>query len=309
MRLFDKIGHAITQHGRFRVRVKTTTTRDLDTGTDVINGFSIHIGGQKNDCVYVTIPLTGSVGQFVRLDSMQGCSLDPPYTVGGNRTVTMGLLALSLVLDLFPRIQTLELNDSASFPCELPDGNKYQLNMTEYELFFKQAAYYERRFGATLINPDLRRMYEHMKSAFTDPAQKPPKFDFKVPELQAFLEPLYNSSSTWKEFAEKIEGAYNVKGESKKCAAVYIWLKSALLQIGTNVSFSGHAWKIHLNPKMHRIQHKTALISGGGASRRSGTRRVQKVHTLSEPRPQEYFAMDWATVLPSKAIVSLTKQT
>jgi hypothetical protein len=213
-------------------------------------------------------------------------------------------LGFSLIFDLFPHIKTLELDDSASFMCELPDNKKYATNMTEYELFFNQSAYYESRFGAKLSNPDMQRLYESIKPSFTDPSKKPQTFDFRIPELEKAFAPLYAESETWKEFAEKIETAYKSKEGGKKCAAVYIWLKSALSHICNNISFSGQKWSIELRKDMHKIPYKATSTGGGKSLTRRRSRRQRTllddndINGIVGPTPQEYLSMNWSTVLP-----------
>jgi hypothetical protein len=85
----DRTGYAKTSVGKFRIRIKEMSTLDLYTREKVISGYSIHIGGKDIECVYITIPKGGTTGTLVRLDSKTGCSIDPPYTVGGKKTIEM----------------------------------------------------------------------------------------------------------------------------------------------------------------------------------------------------------------------------
>jgi hypothetical protein len=280
-------------------------TLDPATREQIVMGHSIHIGGPSQNCVYITLPIKdrGTEGHFVRLDAIGGCTMDPPHTIGGKKTVDMVHLAFSLIMEWFPHIKSLILDDSASFLCELPDGKSYGVNMTHYELFFNQNAYYEGRFGAHIADPVLHPGYQTLKKSFTDPSKKPPIFDFQSPQLNETLGPLYAESNTWKEFAEKIDEIYKGMRGVKKCALVYPWLNSVFHYLNSDTSYSGLKWKIDLNRGTHKIPFKVIKTGGGSGTRRKSlrTRRIEAgkfdIYTIVGPDPEEYNKMDWSEVV------------
>lgn len=276
---------AKTNFGNFKVIIKPDITFDMQTREKIQVGYSIQVGGNIHTCVYLKIPLSGKEGYFTRLDSKEGCSLDPPYTVGGEKTVGMVKLAMTVAKEKQSELEILKLQDSASFPCLLPNDKYYQVNSTDYDLFFYQQSYYEKRYGAILINPDLRRLYEDKKKHFTDPTKKPSEFDFLETKLHEQMTPLYQTSSTWKEFADKLSNIW----KEKKCTAVYLWLKTALSKIFDSVSFAGQDWYIVLNSE-HIISYKK-IQNGGRQTRKQ--RRIKTIDIHQYPSPEEYLKMNW----------------
>lgn len=202
-------------------------------------------------------------------------------------------LAMTIAKETNPSLQSLTLQDSASFPCKLPNGKNYRVNSTDYELFFYQKSYYDKRYGATLINPVLRTLYEQSKSFFLNPDKKPNEFNFMEPVLQEQLMPLYKKTNTWKEFADAISEIW----PEKKCTAVYIWLKTALSSICNAVSFAGQDWEIILSDE-NRITYEI-VQKGGNRTRKNKSKNRIKFSKLYEyPPPSEYLMMDW--LLPRK---------
>jgi hypothetical protein len=282
----EEVFTAKIAEGTFRVSIKPHMIINQQTRQLEHKEYSIRVGGKIPDCVFLKLSKDGTQGDFTRLDSKEGCSLDPPYTVGGEKTTTMGKLAMTIAKELNPNLKVLTLQDSASFPCELPDGKMYQVNSADYELFFYQKAYYDRRYSAILVNPILRSMYEDYKANFTNPEKKPADFDFLEPTLNKVLQPLYMSTKTWKEFIDAISESWK---HEKKCKLVYLWLKTALLKVFNNVSISGQAWEIHLTSE-HTVPY-TKVKVGGKYTRKS--KRTNHIG-LPYPAPRDYFAMDWS---------------
>jgi hypothetical protein len=279
---------ARTTFGTFRVSIKPDTTIDRDTRQVITIGYIIRVGGKVPDCVFLKIPIDGTEGSFTRLESKEGCSLDPPYTVGGEKTIAMAKLAMTIAKEKNPKLQVLKLQDSASFPCLLPNGKYYQVNSTDYDLFFYQQSYYEKRFGAILVNPIMRKLYQESKINFDNLDKKPYSFDFLETKLTEQLLPLYNDTKTWKEFANEV----STKWKDNKCTIIYIWLKSALSVIFDSVSFAGQDWQIHLGSE-HYIPYKKIQGQSGGKYTRKTRKNMQiKIHQY--PSPSEYLAMNWS---------------
>ncbi len=279
---------AKTALGTFRVSIKPDTTIDRDARQVITIGHIIRVGGKVPDCVFLKIPNNGIEGSFTRLESKEGCSLDPPYTVGGEKPIVMAKLAMTIAKEKNPNLQILKLQDSASFPCLLPDRKYYQVNSTDYDLFFYQQAYYEKRFGAILVNPVLRKLYQESKTNFVNLDKKPDTFDFFEPKLAEQLVPLYSKTKTWKEFADEV----STKWKDNKCTILYIWLKSALSVIFDSVSFAGQDWQIHLGSE-HYIPYKKIQGQSGGKYTRK-TRKNMHIKIHQYPSPSEYLAMNWA---------------
>jgi hypothetical protein len=130
--------------------------------------------------------------------------------------------------------------------------------MTLREIAFYQQSYYEKRFGAYLASPELRKIYNERKKGFLE---KPPKeFSFQNKDLNEMLGLIYSESSSWKEFFEKIQDMPN------NCEIMFPWYKNALSSIFKSVSFERQEWIINLyqNPKVFPVKYSKITILKGG---------------------------------------------
>jgi hypothetical protein len=117
---------------------------------------------------------------------------------------------------------------------------------------------YEKRFGAYLASPELRKIYNERKKGFLE---KPPKeFSFQNKDLNEMLGLIYSESSSWKEFFEKIQDMPN------NCEIMFPWYKNALSSIFKSVSFERQEWIINLyqNPKVFPVKYSKITILKGG---------------------------------------------
>ncbi len=288
----EKTFIAKTHLGIFSVSVKTEIGIDYESRNVVQKGTIIRVGGKKSDCVFIQVPMNSVVGQFTRLDAMDGCTLDFPYSVGGEKTVEMVKLAMTIAKETNPQLQSLTLQDSASFPCKLSNGKYYRVNSTDYDMFFYKQSYYEKRYGATLINPTLRKLYEETIPNFSNPDNKSVEFDFLEPTLQEQLDSVYKQTTTWKEFADAISEIW----PEKKCTVVYIWLKTALSRICNSVSFAGQDWEITLSDKnmvKYEILQKGGKRTRKNINRYESNKKTKLFKIFEYPPPSEYLAMDW----------------
>jgi len=246
-------------------------------------GVVLNIGGRDNYCVQIKVPYEGTVGKILWIQSgkKNECSIDNEEQ-HGEKLIHMVHLGITIAKEYNSKLEYLELNDSASFDCILPDDKKVAMNATDHDIAFYQQSYYEKRYGAVLIDAKLNEEYENDKKRFIDKAKKPPLFDFMNNDIEKELMPLYSSSETWKEFFDKINEIY----KKKKCSVVSVWLKSALLHIFNNRSYSGLNWSIDIRNMPYIRYEERKLVKSGGRSRK------QKKY-VREPYLPEILAMDW----------------
>ena len=265
---------------------KLTATKDIQ-GIYSINatqkeiGVILNLGGKDTNCIQINVPYEGTVGKLLRIQAgkQNECSIDNKEQ-RGEKLIHMVQLGITIAKEINSTLDILELEDDASFDCELPDESKIAMSSTDHDIAFYQQSYYEKRYGAILINDTLREEYNNDIKGFNDPSKKPIIFDFKNNEIEKELLPLYNSSKTWKEFFDKI----NKKYDKKKCTVVVLWLKSALRHIFNNKIYSGQDWKIDVKKIPKIIYEERVLLKSGG------TRKKEKYVTNSMLR--NIFDMD-----------------
>jgi hypothetical protein len=242
-----------TRIGKFRVKVEPRMHIQF--------GYNISIGGKKDHCIHITT------------DSTHVGMLHNDKLIRGPATIHMLNLAFTIVKETAPHVTHIHFTDNSSFNCNVSDGQTLGVSIALYELAFHQATWYERHFGAELENPAFRALY--IKDGFY--RQKPRTFDFNNSTLNAELGPIYERTSTWKEFFDEI---YEM---NEKCKIILPWYKHALQIIMGNISFEGQPWIIDLhNPKVQNISYR-AVVEGGKRSRYMTRRKHKIIDMYADP--------------------------
>jgi len=253
-----------TETGTFLVSITDDYAIDSMTRERRKIGLFIGVGG-KNTCVFIRAPFADTAA---RLESVRtkdgGCALDKE--IRGESTVQMVMLALTILKENAPHIRTVTLQDASKFECKFGNGERPAgISLALYELMFHQTTWYERHFGAYICNPTLRQLYENSKSNFFT---KPASFDFRNPELNAFLQPILYDSENWKDFFDKIYTMNN------KCKIIFPWYQSALSLLFDRISYQDQDWCIDMaNAHLRTIPYTEVARQEGGRRRLRQTRR------------------------------------
>ena len=273
-----------TQYGVYKLKV----TKDVQIFYSINArqkeiGAIINLGGKDTNCIQINVPYEGTVGKLLRIQAgiKNECSIDNKEQ-RGEKLIHMVELGITIAKEINANLETLELEDDASFDCKLPDGRTIAMSSTDHDIAFYQQSYYEKRYGAILINSELRKDYNKDIKKFEDPSRKPERFDFKNNDIEKELLPLYNSSKNWKEFFDKI----NEKYDKKKCTVVALWLKSALLHIFNDRIYSGMKWKIDIKNIPKITYEERVLLKSGGRTRK-------KEKYIKRTMMPELLEMDW----------------
>jgi hypothetical protein len=249
-----------TEIGIFRVKISHMTEVDLATREIKKTGYSFGIGGNKDTCVFITIN-DGSDTGFMHNVKVRSLACETSgLPINGDKTVHMINLLFNFIKERLPHVKYIELDDNSEFPCTITTDHEKEktiaISLALYELAFHQQTWYERYFGAKLLNNALNELYT--KDGFYE--KKPENFDFTHSLLQTNLESIYKLTSTWKEFFDEI---YKYK---ERCKLLIPWYKRALFSIMGNVSFDSQRWIINLsNNKINDIPY---IIFSAGGSRR-----------------------------------------
>ena len=300
-----------TSHGRFNVTVNEDIKLDFETRERRSIGKMITVGG-RHKCVGIKAPYAsdtahllnttecqiedlldlkfGTRGSTINIPSVLdginktvgGCELDD-NKISGEKTVGMLNLAFTFLKREMPNIKRIELEDKSDFPCTRSDGSIVGISLALYEMMFHQQSWYERHFGAYLVNPSLRELYTKQKENFN----KPPEFDidFHNKDLNESLPPILRDSKTWKEFFAKVYTMQN------KCEIIFSWYSEVLLQkIFSGISFDRQSWIIDLD-KTHSIEFISIEEQKGGKYfTRKNTKKSQYYKSRSHFLYNELYA-------------------
>ena len=271
-----------TSHGRFNVTVNEDIKLDFETRERRSIGKMITVGG-RHKCVGIKAPYASDTAHLLNINkTVGGCELDD-NKISGEKTVGMLNLAFTFLKREMPNIKRIELEDKSDFPCTRSDGSIVGISLALYEMMFHQQSWYERHFGAYLVNPSLRELYSKQKENFN----KPPEFDidFHNKDLNESLPPILRDSKTWKEFFAKVYTMQN------KCEIIFSWYSEVLLQkIFSGISFDRQSWIIDLD-KTHSIEFISIEEQKGGKYfTRKNTKKSQYYKSRSHFLYNELYA-------------------
>ena len=221
-------------------------------------GITIGVGGMKDTCVFIVVPNDQNTAKLhnVRIRGLT-CEVNGKI-IRGDKTIHMVNLAFTILKEEAPNVKYVYLDDSSEFPCTTDNGKFIGVSLALYELAFHRSTWYERHFNSTLKNETLKQLYT--KDGFTN--LKNPVFNFKHAKLNEELMPIYERTTTWKEFFDEL---YRMDG---KCKLLIPWYKEALKNIMGGVSFDNQDWIIDLNnPKIQSIVYARLPIHGGSQRR------------------------------------------
>lgn len=242
-----------TDFGTFRLRIKK-----LIFPNTYENQITLNIGG-KDDCASFTIPMFNK--QPIKLSYANSssnryqCTLDDK-AIKGETTYKMMCLAFTIIREITDQTY-IEFQDMSHFECLLPNGEKKDVSLAPFSFLFYGQTWYERRFGAMLVNVAKRNSYMNMKCRRTDSIYKPNVYDFvNNKSLQSMLQPHFETTSSWAEFFDKVAKEYG----QNKCHIIYPLVTDILEKyiFKNNFEFLDDTWIMNIDdmPKIpYTIQH------------------------------------------------------
>lgn len=238
-----------TEYGKFQLKIVVT----LDRNTNQPKSFTINIGSKTKQCVQLQVPAretNKTDALLIWVEADEECSLERYIQKG--LAQHMVLLGITLVRQINPKIKTISFDDTSSFKCALPDDTEIRVPMKAFHIAFHGSTWYEYYFDA-MLKQDHAKYCDSKKNLY-DPHYKPDEFNFINGELQEELEPLYNASSTWYEFFQRISKKY----DNKKCSVIYPWISSAITSILNGNLYDHPKWYIDL--EANQKKNKTPSI-------------------------------------------------
>jgi len=251
-----------TEAGIFKVTVNDDIVTNTNTRISKIIGKLINVGC-KNTCVFINVLNNETTASLTNVKTRDGGCEYNNKNISGINTAIMIQLAFTILKENAPNIKYIKLEDTSSFKCELEKGKSYGISLAIYELAFHQKTWYEKYFGARLITNTAQTIYDNSKQGFYK--KKPEHFSFNNKDLNELLTPLYNATTSWKDFFDKI---YKM---DKKCKIIFPWYKNAVSIAMDGILYDGQYWVIDVlwtKAPLKDIQYTETNLGIRGGSRK-----------------------------------------
>jgi hypothetical protein len=278
--LYPKRQVIISEGAIYRLHIHQNTNRN----TGAVESYNLNLGGKTRKCFNMIIPGVQSNktdGFLSWVEAHDECSFERFLTKKAIQH--MILLGISIARSMNPNLKKIYFDDVSNITCTFPDGREQKVPMKPFHLAFHQATWYEYYFDAKLVKD--YDAYVALKANFRDPSKKPSTFDFKHPDLQMKLEPLYAQSETWEEFFTDITSMY----KDKKCTVLYPWLNDALYIIfENNPYFESVKWYIDLEENTRKNKTASVYFESYEDKQEGGRRKTRKQMQQTSTRTYLY---------------------
>lgn len=263
---------------------KLHITQNKNRNTGQVESYNLNLGGKTRKCFNMTVPSLQSnkTESFLSwAEAHDECSFE--RFINKKVTQHMILLGISIAQSMNPNLKTIQFDDISNITCIFPDGKEQKVPMKPFHLAFHQATWYEYYFDAKLVKD--YDSYVALKANFKNPAKKSQTFDFKHPELQEQLEPLYAKTATWEEFFAELSHTY----KDKKCTVLYPWLNDALYIIfENNPYFESVKWYIDLEENKQKNKTAPVYFESYEVKQEGGRRKTRKQRKQTSIRTYLY---------------------
>jgi hypothetical protein len=242
----------------------------------------LRIGG-KNNCVEYSWDIKNPSEVYLQwLDVDRGGCEITNKQIRGSNTIHMFDLSVSILRKYTP-VSIIELMDNSKFPCILPNEKRVSIHMNSYYYLFHNGTWYDTKLGAYPKDTIEKERYEGNKFRAADPDSKSAQFNFRNDDLNKDFEPLFDSSTTWREFLDKIYTKYR---SNTLCARIYPWYLEATSQLTGGLSLPT-MWIIEADK---RPDVAFELVSSGGSRRMTMKRRYS---VADEIGPSEILTLPY----------------
>lgn len=235
----------------FKLKTKFYTFYETITKNNGVHTLSI--GGRVKGCVNISIHTPDSITVqrgYHNLDTASipilewgtKCAVNKDLE-RGTGTVEMIKIALSEAKKRYPYVKIYTLTDNSHIKCD----NGKDILLLELSLVQYKQTWYEKNFGASILDPILNEKYKLGIQILDDPLAKL-SFDVFKSILQPYtskdnigiLQPIYKSATTYFEFFKEISSNF---GKNKLCVLIVDWIDIFLSYI-FQFSLTSVSWGI-----------------------------------------------------------------
>jgi hypothetical protein len=245
---------------------------------------TLQIGGPKGDCVSITVntpqsilverglhKLDSATIPFLAWDSR--CAVSPALQ-RGQGTVHMIRTILSETVKKYPYIKQFTLIDNSHISCE----NGKQIALLYMSIAEHSNSWYERQFGAQIVDPTLRAKYQKGIQALQTAELKLSWDDFVSlletvmnQSTRSSLQPYYTSSSTYSDFFKTL---LEKEGKRRACTYLGSWI-DIFFQYLFQFDPTSTQWAIPVL-SVEQIPVEEELLSGKPSNQLGGRRTLRK---------------------------------
>jgi len=254
-------------------RFKIIENKMIYGGNRIIS-HTFKIGGDYDNCISVSYkydmnnnPISAKIPHAL---------YEPECSVGSNLergpgTILMLKTLLQYTYKKIPQITIFNFDDMSHIDCIPKDLSKppprsslKPLSLSHLSIAYKSKTWYEEYFNAKMINPTAYTKYRESLQFLESSTTKPDFIEFlqiaQPPKEQyTYLESIYNSSATYRDFFKKIP-------KEKRCEILLPWLVQFIDYYLKNV-FSTGGWYINVK--------EMNTMKGG---KRNETRKSRKIY-------------------------------
>ena len=265
------------QYGKYTFNIKET----IAVIRDILFTSTYTIGGDYQKCATATYKYSNGTPISVSLPHLL---YEPECSLGSNLergegSITMIHALINFCYEKYPTIPLFDFDDMSHIDCTEKDltippprKNKRPLNLAYFSIAYHDKTWYEIYFNAEMKDKKLYKKYRESLSFLTDPQHKVEYIRFleiaqPPAEFVEYLEPLYNSAQTYREFFKRIP-------REKRCNVLFDWITTFMKYYIGDV-FKPTDWQIDVT-KLKTIRKNMT----GGYTRKQGRTKNKRVNPI-----------------------------
>lgn len=257
--------------GSFRVEKDISRQYNGSYNCDLLK-----VGG-KNFCITFSFKRQNTFAELQwLLTDKGGCELTN-IAIKGKYTVHLFHLSINILKTYLPSLTHIELLDNSKFSCIMPNNKIQTIQLNYYYYLLKGSTFYDNKFGAYPKDPIERERYIYNKNLYPTKIITE-SFDFINDDLQNMFGPLLSSSTTWKEFIDKLSNKLNNKLNNKLpimpslCQYLQVWYYKASLILTGGISLPSY-WIIDT---FKTISYEKITFAKGGFAKKTRSNKKYK---------------------------------
>jgi hypothetical protein len=215
--------------------------------SDYCYSYNLYFGGIKKGCLEITIYnynniyQNNTIADLVSIQSEESCNLSGNLQKGKG-TLHMINTAFHVCMRMFPWITIFKFTDTSSKTC-VSNKPTTGVSLSAYSIALYGKTWYERSFGAEVMNLDDRKKYKDYIERLRLPKYKDMSWNVfytnfiinygrNNPKDQINLDIIkdaYLVSKTYREFFDLLQ--YKIKNKEELCLTLQLWVENVIKHI------------------------------------------------------------------------------